>query len=134
MGDDVTVYPFARGAPPQRGRAVAWWNDGSVAAAEQPAGTGCVRDVGVGVPAAGDLVLRASFRRIVAGLFAPCGGARSARPLDDSLVAVLRGDARRAAARDWAESGDRVPPLARWLLAGAALLIAGEPLLRRRSA
>ena len=86
------------------------------------------------VPAAGDLVLRASFRRIVAGLFAPCGGARSARPLDDSLVAVLRGDARRAAARDWAESGDRVPPLARWLLAGAALLIAGEPLLRRRSA
>ncbi|HJU66368.1 MAG TPA: BatA domain-containing protein, partial [Gemmatimonadaceae bacterium] len=54
----TVVAPFTRSALPAAGRAVAWWNDGTPAASERDHGAGCIRDVAIGVPAAGDLVLR----------------------------------------------------------------------------
>ena len=134
MGDDVVVAPFPRHVPPTGGDVIARWADGSAAVAERPAKAGCVRDVAVEVPAAGDLVLREGFRRVTAGLFAPCGGAPDVRALGDPRVAELRGPAALAPARAWGRNGDRIPPIAKWLLVGAAVLLVAEPLLRRRAA
>ena len=141
MGDDVVVAPFTRYSPPSAERrvprpaVVARWGDGTPAATEiSSGGRGCIRDVTVPVPSAGDLVLRENFRRVVAGLFAPCGGGRGAPPVSESLLGQLRGVAGLAPARAWTQRERDTPPLTRWLLVAAALLLVAEPLVRRRVA
>jgi hypothetical protein len=91
----AVVAPFARvaAAPTGRGaRVVARWADGQPAAVERALGSGCVREVGVPVPQAGDLALRPAFRAVLAALAAPCGVARGAGPVDAALAAALRRD------------------------------------------
>jgi len=132
VGNVVVVAPFARAAVPP-GAPMAWWEDGRAAAVERRTRTGCIRDAAIGVPAAGDLVLRESFRRAFEAMIAPCGGAADTRVASDSTLAMLRGGAGLAPARAWTRNGDAVPPLSRWLLVGAAVLLVAEPLVRRRS-
>ena len=132
-GNTVVVARFARDSLAAGGTPVAWWNDGRVAAAERRTRTGCVRDVRVGVPAAGDLVLRESFRRAFDALIAPCDRVRDPILADDSIVAKLRGTGSLAPARAWTRTSDAVPPLSRGLLLGAAVLLVAEPLFRRRA-
>jgi hypothetical protein len=139
MGDDVVVAPFARPAASPESRVpshepVARWSDGGVAASEARTGSGCIRNVTVPVPVAGDFVLRESFRRLFAGLTGPCGGARDPRVAADSLITQLAGIGPLASARGWTRDRGETPPLARWFLVAAALLLLAEPLLRRRAA
>lgn len=124
----AVVGAFARLDAPA-GTPVAWWSDGSPAAAQEPLGTGCVRHVSIGIPARGDAVLRPAFLRLVHDLAAPCDG----------------GDARAllASERSWLTPPDaNAPPVAgapgsapltRRLLLGLALLaLVAEWWLRRR--
>ena len=104
------------------GPAIARWADGEVAATEIRAGDGCIRDVGVLVDPASDITLRAPFRRFASALVAPCGGARSARQVDDLTLTRLAGTGRLAAAS--ALRASAASALTPWLLiAGAALLL-----------
>jgi hypothetical protein len=91
MGDDVVVATMARGSLQARGRVIARWSDGSAAATEETLGTGCIREVAIGVPVAGDLPLRPAFQRVVRGLMAPCGAAAASVPADSVSVARLAG-------------------------------------------
>lgn len=116
-----------------RGRAIARWVDGEPAAIETDAGQGCVRDVALLVDPASDLTLRQPFRRFVAALLAPCGGAPSARRLDDSTLVRLAGAgplASSAAFRGGDESSSWTP----WLLLIGALLLLAELAARRTAA
>src|ERR1019366_4265807 len=127
------VAPLARLAIPSAGRPVARWADGQRAAAEWPLGRGCVRAVGVGVPSAGDVTLQPAFDAVARSLLAPCDGANLWAAAADSLAKLFEhpGAAATAAAL---RSTDEDAPLARWLLAVALLLLAGELLVRRESA
>ncbi|MBA2683569.1 MAG: BatA domain-containing protein [Gemmatimonadaceae bacterium] len=137
-GDDghrvVVVSTFERAVDPLPGRVVAWWADGSPAATERTVAAGCVRDIAIPLPRAGDLALRESTRRLVAALTSPCAGIAGGAPASDSALAQLRGTgplvATRALARERASSGH----LATWLLAAAVALLLIEPLLRRQRA
>lgn len=134
--DAVVVAPFARPAPgaPSSGRIVARWLDGAPAAVETIHGAGCIRDVGIPVPSAGDLVLDPRFQDLVSRLTGRCGLPTRFAPLDPSRAAALAG----------ADKAARVPssaigrpatirsPLTPWLLAGALALGGIELLLRRR--
>ncbi len=140
MGDDVVVSAFARSAnvavesrvpSPE---AIAYWSDGMPAAREARTGSGCIRTVAIPIPAVGDLVLRESFRRLFNGLTGPCGGARDLRSAPDSIVSQLAAFGPLASARSWNRDDRRTPPLARWFLVAAAVLLVAEPLLRRRAA
>jgi hypothetical protein len=134
-GDDVIVAPFARVLAPPAGRAVARWADGEPAAAERAVGRGCVRDVAVPLPVAGDVALRESTRRFLAAIVESCGGARDLAPLDSASLDVLRGPAALASARAMDATGPERETLAVWLLASAALLLLAELFVRaRRSA
>jgi len=137
----VVVAPFARTVrldePPAPAgyadRVVARWADGAPAALERTLGSGCVRSVAIPVPAGGDLVLRRSFRDVVAALTAPCGGSRDPALLDSVALATLRGPESLAAA---AALGTLAAPrtLVAWLLALAALFLLVELVVRGRSA
>ena len=134
-GDDVIVAALGRRVLSRQGRAVARWADGTTAAVEQSFGTGCVRDVGIALPAAGDIALHPPFQRIARGLLAPCGLVVAETRADSAAVAQLAGTARNAARADVLRSaGDRPLPLARWLLALAMLLALGELVVRARAA
>jgi len=133
IGSTVVVARFGRATMPAAGTPMAWWNDGRVAAVERPVRHGCIRDVAIGVPITGDLVLRESFRRAFDALIAPCGGALDVRLADDSVIATLRGTGAPAAARAWTRASDAVPPSSRWLLVSAAVLLVTEPVVRRRA-
>jgi hypothetical protein len=140
MGDDVVVAPFARSANAgvdsrlPTPEPIARWGDGAPAAFEVKTAAGCIRTINIPIPSAGDLVLRENFRRLFAGLSGPCGGARDLRIAADSLITQLAGFGPLASARGWTREGDQTPPLARWFLVAAALLLVVEPLLRRRAA
>ncbi len=71
----------------REGRAIAWWDDGSVAAREVPLGRGCLRDVGVRLPSRGDDVLRSSFGAVVRVLARPCGW-RDLRVVDPDTLTM----------------------------------------------
>ena len=134
MGDDVIVAALARGALSSNDFVLARWADGTAAAVERPLGTGCLRDVAIGVPLAGDLPLRPAFQRIVNGLTDACVGTRVAGgpPLDSARVAALFGAPRVASGAALAAGNERPTPLAPWLF-GAALACALAELLLRRS-
>ena len=130
----VLVSPFARSVDPAPGRIIARWADGTAAATERALGDGCIRDVAIPMPRAGDLALRESARKLVATLASPCGGTVQYTPASDSALAQLRGTgplvATRALERRTAPEGH----LATWLLAAALALLLLEPLLRRQRA
>jgi hypothetical protein len=130
----VVVSPFARTVSPPPGRVVARWADGSPAATERTMMNGCVRDVAIPLPRAGDLALRESTRRLVAALAAPCNGVADATPASDSVLAALRGNGPLVATRTLAARTAPPGALTAWLLAAALLLLFAEPLFRRARA
>ncbi|MGH7654624.1 MAG: hypothetical protein ACREN6_08175, partial [Gemmatimonadaceae bacterium] len=111
---------------------VARWADGSPAAIEQPLGRGCVRTIGVGVPAVGDITLRPAFMAFARALLAPCAGAGVSAPAPDSVARrFARGGPAAVAAS--LRPADESSPLAPWLLGVALLLLVGELFVRRGS-
>jgi hypothetical protein len=126
------VAPLTRLEVPA-GRVVARWRDGASAATESAFAAGCVRHVGIGVPIAGDLTLRAPFTEVLAALVEPCGGARAVTLGDSTLAWLTRAGPLANGPSLVDDSGaDRTLPLA--LLLAALALLAVEQLLRRRPA
>ncbi len=119
-------------APAVPSRVIARWRDGTVAATESPLAAGCVRSVGVGIPLAGDLTLRAPFDRFLDAMVEPCGGARG-RAVTDSVARRLSGGAQMASARHLAAGATADRGAAGLLLSLALVALAAEWLLRRRS-
>jgi hypothetical protein len=110
---------------------VAHWADGSAAAREASLGTGCIREVGVGVPTAGDLSLHAPFQRIVRRLLMPCGSVVTTAAADSVTVARLFGKAGAAAPSSALRTSDApATPLVKWLL-GIAIVLAVLELFAR---
>lgn len=133
VGDDVIVATLGRMQLPSRGRVVARWADGTPAAVEEHIGSGCVRNVGVLVPTAGDLPLHPPFQRIVRGLLAPCGFAGAEVGSDSGVTATIAGSSPGlASGRALRATADHASPLARWLLLAALLLALAELALRGR--
>lgn len=130
----VVVSAFVRAVDPAPGRVVARWADGTAAATERMLGSGCVRDVAIPLPRAGDLALRESTRKLVAALASPCGGRVDFTPAPDSVLARLRGAGPLVPTR--ALETRVAPPghLATWLLSAALALLLLEPFARRRRA
>ena len=131
-GNDVIVAALGRGTLPTQGTVVARWGDGTRAAVEHVVGRGCMREVGVMLPAAGDIALHPPFQRIARGLLAPCGLVVAEVPADSLAVAALVGTSRLAARGEALRSGDRPSPLARWLLALALGFALAELVVRAR--
>ena len=139
-GGVVLVAPFARTRrfdSVGRGvRVVLRWVDGEPAALERAAGTGCVRRVGVPIPAEGDLVLRAGYQRLAEAMHAPCG-----RAWGEARRVPAAWDTAGPGARPWRVATARLTagqparsPFAVWLLVAGAALLFAEPLLRGRRA
>jgi hypothetical protein len=129
-GDAIPlVAPLMRRSVPE-GRVVARWRDGLPAVTERRYGNGCVRSVGVGIPAAGDLTLRPPFAHFLAAMLAPCGGARGA-VLPDSALPWLRAEGALADGPMLAAAASSSSPLTKWLLLLATLLLAIEQVVRR---
>ncbi len=130
----VLVAPFARPAGTPRGRPVAWWSDGRVAAAETITGGGCIREVAIPVDPAGDLALRERLRDLTRDLLSPCGGPHDLRLADSAVRAALIGSASPAVATATLparpDAGRVLPP---WLLGAGIVLLIAEHALRRRS-
>lgn len=127
----VVVSPFARSVSPPPGRVIARWADGSPAATERTMMDGCVRDVAIPLPRAGDLALRESTRRLVTALTAPCGGIADLTAASDSALAALRGAGPLVATRTLALHATPPGTLSAALLGAALALLLLEPLLRR---
>ncbi len=136
-GRAAVLASFERRADPVAGeRVVARWADGAAAATESRmgAGGGCIREVAVPVPVAGDLVLRPGYAAFVHELIAPCGGHARLQPLDDSTAVQLRGEGT-LLSTDLLSVADTRSPLTPWLLALALLAALVElPARRRRKA
>ena len=131
VGDDVIVAALGRIPVPAAGRVIARWGDGSEAAVERPVGTGCIREIGVAMPAAGDIALHPPFQRIARSLLAPCGLNAAERVADSTTIASLVGATSSAArANVLRRDDDRTSPLARWLLAAAIVLALTELFVR----
>jgi len=131
----VVVSTFVRTVTPAAGRVIARWTDGAPAATERTLGVGCVRDVAIPLPRAGDLALRESARRLVAALAEPCGGGRGIPGYaSDSALAQLRGSGPLVATRALETRTAASGRLATWLLAAALALLILEPLFRRQRA
>jgi hypothetical protein len=134
MGNDVIVASLGRDVLRESGTVLARWADGEAAAVERALGEGCVRTVGIGVPAAGDLPLSPAFRRIVNGLTDGCAGSRASAgaPADSSRVAGFVAGGGAASGSALANGDERPAPLTPWLLALALACALAELLLRRR--
>lgn len=134
MGDDVMIAPLVRDSPTSPGLVLARWADGSPAAVERELGSGCVREVGIGVPVAGDLPLRPAFQRIVRGLTDACAAARrrAGVPLDSARVARLSGAGSAASGAALASGAERPAPITPWLLGIALACAVAELALRVR--
>lgn len=112
-------------------RIIARWRDGAAAATERRIGAGCVREVGVGIPLAGDLTLRPAFTAFLQAMVEPCGGARGIAVSDSAARAFAR-DESAVPARLLTAAVAADATLAAWLLGGALLALAAEWMLRRR--
>lgn len=148
VGDGVTVFglrnatlvaPLARLAPDTAPhgaapvRVIARWRDGAAAAVERATGAGCLRDIGIGLPRAGDLTLRPAFDAALAAIVEPCGGARGPAADAARLATLAPADGAAPAARllEASRPGVTLPAI---LLAIALTLLAAEWLVRRRGA
>jgi hypothetical protein len=114
------------------GQAIARWADGTPAVVEQSYGRGCIREVGVGVPLAGDLALRPAFTRFRAAVTGGCGPLAQGKVASDSIVASLARGGAAASVRLFA-ADDESSPLAPWLVGLALLALAAEWFVRRRN-
>jgi len=133
VGDDVIVAALGRRVLGATGRVVARWADGTRAAVEQAVGEGCMREVGIMLPAAGDLALHPPFQRIARALLTPCGISTTDVVADSGVMARLAGTGRSAApASAFRISSDQPTPLARWLLAAAIVCAIAELIVRAR--
>jgi hypothetical protein len=134
-GDDVIVAALGRVAISPTGHVDARWADGKRAAVEHVVGKGCIREVGIVLPAAGDITLHPPFQRIARGLLAPCGLVIAETVADSATIARLMGTTRSSARADvLRDAEDRPSTLARWLLALAILLAIAELIVRARPA
>ncbi len=108
------------------GATVARWDDGVPAVVERPLSRGCVREVGVRPPRAGDVQLSVAYGAFDATLSAPCGNHRF--EVDTAWMTATSGEVpptlREAAVSPWTP----------WLLALGAMLLAAELVARRRRA
>jgi hypothetical protein len=129
--DAIAVAPWARGARPE-GRPIAWWVDGAPAAGESPLGTGCVRRVAIGMPAAGDVALRPSTQHLLRALTGPCGAPARLGPVPDTLVRRLAGSGGLVSGTRVVRAGVQVSPATPWLLLAGLALLALEWLVRNR--
>jgi hypothetical protein len=135
VGDDVIVAALGRIAVGQTGRVVARWADGTRAAEERVLGKGCMREVGIRLPAAGDIALHPPFQRIARALLAPCGMDATDVVADSNAIVRLAGSGSNAAPAAALRIGDdRASPLARWLLAAALLCAIAELIVRAQRA
>lgn len=107
------------------GVATARWEDGVPAVVERALGGGCVREVGVRAPEAGDVQLSAAFRSFDATLSAPCGSPRF--DADTAWLAPSR------AAAPLTLQPAISSPWAPWLMALGMLLLVAELYVRRRA-
>ncbi|MDB4881246.1 MAG: hypothetical protein JWL95_12 [Gemmatimonadetes bacterium] len=131
VGDEVIVAALGRRAVPGVGKAIARWADGSVAATEATVGKGCIRDIGVTIPVAGDIALHPPFQHIVRTLLTPCGLVVAERAADSTTIAWLTGSSRSAAHAALLRGKNEQPsPLAPWLLGLAILLALAELAVR----
>ena len=133
MGDDVVVATLRRGEPPDNGRAIARWSDGSAAANERSIGAGCIRSLSVGIPPAGDLPLRPDFQRVVRGVMAPCSEAASMALGDSAATARLAGTGGAATASALLERDRGTSRLVPWLLGLALACALTRAGVRRRA-
>ncbi len=132
-GDIVIVASLGRLPVAAHERTVARWADGAPAGGETSLGAGCLRDVGIAQPPAGDIALHPPFQRMVRALLTPCGVRAPDVAADSAVVARLVGDVRTAAAATTLRRDEhRESTLARWLLAGALLLAMAELFVRTR--
>jgi hypothetical protein len=92
-------------------------------------GGGCLRTVGIGLPAAGDVTLQPAFRAVARTLLGPCAARAVGVRAADSVVRSL-GRAGAAAPVTRLRDHDAVPPFTPWLLAAAFLLLVVELALR----
>ncbi|MBI3566704.1 MAG: BatA domain-containing protein [Gemmatimonadetes bacterium] len=129
-GRATVVAPLIERAVPA-GVVIARWADGAPAAVESPLGRGCVRSVGVIVPAPGDVSLQAPFVALARTLMGPCVSRGAWPAAGEALVRGLAHDGAAAspAALRAAGSGS---PLTPWLLAAALAVLVVESWLRRR--
>jgi hypothetical protein len=140
LGDTVLLAPLSAvtAAPiADSGAAVdtvVRWLDGTPAAIEAATEDHCVRSVAIGVPAAGDLVVRARWLAMVRTLLGPCGGVRDTVPVVDSAVARPAPARGAQQASVWQDGRSPDPWVVRALLLVAALALAAEWWLRRRGA
>lgn len=117
------VAPLGR-RPVGEGVAQARWEDGAPAVVERALGRGCVREVGVRAPIAGDVQLGAAWRALDAALGAPCGSPRF--EVDSSWMEPSRSFA------PLTIRVSAVSPWAPWLLALGTMLLVAELFVRRR--
>ncbi|MEO8029767.1 MAG: hypothetical protein ABJC74_04950 [Gemmatimonadota bacterium] len=132
-GGQALVYPMSRkwqAAPAPGDRVVARWVDGEPAALEHNAGAGCIRDVAIPVPQAGDIALRLPFRHLVTALVSPCQIHGSARPLGSELRSRLQGSGPLAVGHAFAPPEQQATPLVKWLLIAVFGLLLLELRLR----
>ena len=138
-GQTVVVATFIRNAtlplshPPTLPPVVARWVDGVPAAFERSFESGCIRDVAIRLPVAGDLVLRRGMRDLLDVLAAPCGGPRDFVWAGDARIAALRGSGALMASQTLAGHGRRPSPASAWIIGVAALLLLIEMAARPRA-
>jgi hypothetical protein len=130
-GPWTEVLPLS-GWDPAPGQTIARWASGEPAATQVRLGEGCIRNVSIAVPPAGDVALRPGLQRLLRVLGSPCEWMRDTRRVDRERLAMLAGTRGLAAS----EAIDRQPSAKRndvtkWLLAGAVVLFMGELVLRR---
>jgi hypothetical protein len=139
-GRTVVVAPFERRATQPRldssavPLVLARWADGTPASFERSFESGCIRDVAIELPAAGDLVLRRSVRDLIESLAAPCGGPRRTVPVADARLDRLRRGGALMPSRTLSGGSRRAGVASGWLIALAALLLLAELVLRPRAA
>ena len=131
----TVVARFERRTAPPPGRVVARWDDGEPSATEAALGSGCIRSVAIAVPAAGDLALTPTFRRLAERLATRCEATEGWTAASDSvLAATLPSSNSHAGGRQVALAVTGPPSrVTVWLLAAAMLAALGELVLRRGS-
>jgi hypothetical protein len=131
-GDVAVVAAFTRAYSPPGGTLAAVWADGKPAATTSPWGRGCIRNIAIPVAQTGDLVLRRSVLQLTRKLMAPCSGQTNSERASDSLLDSLRGQPSLRPAITVERAERKETPADPWLLVGAALVFAVEPLIRRK--